>query len=132
MMKIAYRRHSRNFTGDDLAAAEKDMNAAWQTYQNTVSNYNYVAAGDPGSYPARVKETVKNSAKEQYDIAKTRYDDMLKAIQYANEVDYASVQQSLVKQTIVDTTTGTPATKDYSTYLYIGAAVVVLILIIKS
>ncbi len=131
-MKIIHRHKSRNFTGDDLSSAEIDMNNAWKTYQSAVSDYNISALSDPGSYNSRKKKTVLDSTKDQYDIAKTRYDDMLKDIQSANEVDYAAAQQAAVKQTLADQVNGTATKKDYSTYIYIGVGLVVLLLIIKS
>jgi len=123
----------RNFTGDDLIKAEADMNSAWSFYDNAKKTYEYSVNQGHASYARRVRKPEMDNAYEQYTRAKQSYDDILKSISDANNINFQAAQQNYVAdalQSQTDTGTTSP-TKNYNTLIYIAIALVIAYFILK-
>lgn len=116
----------RNFTGDDLAIAEQAMNAAYDIYLQRKERYDYSISQGHDGYARRNHLDPMNEAWKNYEQAKIYYEDIVKSIDAANNTAYKTVQQQYVSEALVQDATGEVKQNDYTAWIYIAIAVLVI------
>jgi hypothetical protein len=67
-----------------------------------------------------------------YTQAKTFYDDVVKSIEAANNVQFKAEQQNFVTNSLQSETAGDIKPKDYTNYIYIGIAILAILFFWKK
>ncbi len=109
-------KRTRNFTGDDLALAEKQMQDAYADYLER-ANSNGV---------------LKNMAKDAYEMAVGRVKMIQDAIDAENNSAYKLQQEQYVAGSLAADTAGAVQPKDYTNYIYIGIAILAVLFFWKQ
>lgn len=132
-MKLVFKK-AKNFTGDDLAAAEKQMEAANAAYQQEQDSYNLEVSwgGSHVHYANTHTLPAVNTLKAAYDAAVQNYNNILNDINAANNAQLQAAETSFTISQLSAQQSGAPTGKDYSTYIYIGIAVLVIMFFWKS
>jgi len=115
----------RNYTGDDLAAAEQAMNDAYAVYLDRKAAYDYSVSVGHNSYAKRVRKPAMDTAWNNYQKAKQYYDDIVASINSASNLDYMNAQRDYQTAQLDGASTGTSQT-DISTYIYLALAVLAI------
>ena len=122
----------RNFTGEDLAVAEQSMKTAYNFYLEKKQRYDGSIAMGHDGYARRNHLQPMQEALKAYEAAKTYYNDILQAIEQANNIEYKSVQQGYVSDALIADAQGETKQTDYTTWVYIAIAVLVIAFFWKS
>lgn len=116
----------RNFTGDDLALAEQQMQDAYLDYLDKKSAYDYSMSVGHASYARRKHLGPMNTAKAAYDMAVGQVDTIIKSIDAENAAQFKANQQTYIAENLATDTAGEVKQTDYTTWIYIGIAVLVI------
>ncbi len=117
-------RRLRNFTGDDLALAEKQEQDAFSNYLAKKDAYLRIPLP-----PVRLQV---NAAKAAYDTAVAQVKTIQEAIDAANNSAYKLQQEQYVAGSLAADTNGAVQPKDYTNYIYIGIAILAILFFWKK
>jgi hypothetical protein len=122
----------RNFTGNDLTIAETSMKDAYAVYLERKDRYDYSISQGHDGYAKRNHLKPMEEAWKAYEQAKTFYDDVVKSIEAANNVQFKAEQQNFVASSLQSETVGDIKPKDYTNYIYIGIAILAILFFWKQ
>ena len=122
----------RNFTGDDLALAERQMQDAYADYLAKKDSYDYSMSVGHSAYARKHHLGPMNTAKASYDTAVEQVKMIQDAIDEANNSAYKLTQQQYVADSLTADATGAVQPKDYTNYIYIGIAILAVLFFWKQ
>ena len=125
-------KRTRNFTGDDLAIAEKQMQDAYALFLEKQDNYNYSMGQGHSGYAKRHHLGPMNEAKAAYDLAVEQVKTIQEAIDAANNSAYKLQQEQYVAASMAEDMAGAVQPKDYTNYIYIGIAILAILFFWKK
>jgi hypothetical protein len=131
-MRIRPKHIKRNFTGADLQIAEQAMQEAYLKVQDAQQAFDYSMSKGHTRYANKNHLPVLNQAKEVYQLAVDNYNNIIQAIDAANNSQLKAVQTDYVAAELQQQQSAAPKPQDYTTYIYIGIAVLVIAFFWKS